>query len=131
MPPTLASVTGAQAYVTGDKAASRDFNDTLHSNLIYVFGFVLTAAFLLLLFTFRSIVVPITAIVLNLLSVAAAYGAMVLVFQHGWFKSLLGFSATGPIVAWLPLFLFVVLFGLWMDYHVFILTRVREGSIAA
>ena len=97
------------------------------SNLIYVFGFVLTAAFLLLLFTFRSIVVPIKAILLNLLSVAAAYGAMVLVFQHGWFKSLLGFSATGPIVAWLPLFLFVVLFGLSMDYHVFILTRVREG----
>ena len=97
------------------------------SNLPYVFGFVLLSAFLLLLFTFRSIVVPIKAIVLNLLSVGAAYGALVLVFQHGWFKSLLGFEYTGPIVAWLPLFLFVVLFGLSMDYHVFILTRVREA----
>ena len=96
------------------------------SHLPIVFGFVLLAAFLLLLVTFRSIVVPIKAIVLNLLSVGAAYGAMVLVFQHGWFKSLLGFHATGPIVAWLPLFLFVVLFGLSMDYHVFVLTRVRE-----
>ena len=86
-----------------------------------------SAAFLLLLLTFRSLVVPIKAIVLNLLSVGAAYGAMVLVFQHGWFKSLLGFDATGPIVAWLPLFLFVVLFGLSMDYHVFILSRVREA----
>ena len=86
-----------------------------------MFGFVLSAAFLLLLVTFRSIVVPIKAIALNLLSVAAAYGAMVLVFQHGWGKSLLGFSETGPITSWVPLFMFVVLFGLSMDYHVFIL----------
>ena len=70
---------------------------------------------------------PIKAIVLNLLSVLAAYGMLVLVFQHGWFKSVLGFSQTGPITAWLPLFLFVVLFGLSMDYHVFILSRVREA----
>ena len=85
------------------------------------------AAFLLLLVTFRSIVVPIKAIVLNLLSVGAAYGAMVLVFQHGWFKGLLGFSETGPIVAWIPLFMFVVLFGLSMDYHVFILIAGPRG----
>src|SRR5215207_6547688 len=126
VPSTLGSAAGVEAYVTGGRATDRDFNDTLKSHLPYVFGFVLTAAFLLLLFTFRSIVIPIKAILLNLLSVGAAYGAMVLVFQHGWFKSLLGFDATGPIVAWLPLFLFVVLFGLSMDYHVFILTRVRE-----
>jgi RND superfamily putative drug exporter len=81
---------------------------------------------MLLLLTFRSIVVPIKAIVLNLLSIGAAYGAMVLVFQHGWFNSLLGISSTGPIQSWIPLFMFVVLFGLSMDYHVFILTRVRE-----
>ncbi len=87
---------------------------------------MILAAFLLLLVTFRSIVVPIKAIVLNLLSVGAAYGAMMLVFHHGWFKSLLGFSETGPIESWLPLFMFVVLFGLSMDYHVFILSRVRE-----
>ena len=71
--------------------------------------------------------IPIKAIVLNLLSVAAAYGAMVLVFQHGWFKSLLGFTETGPIASWLPLFMFVVLFGLSMDYHVFILTPGPRG----
>ena len=88
---------------------------------------MILAAFVLLLVTFRSIVVPIKAIVLNLLSVAASYGVLVLVFQHGWFKSLLGFSETGPITAWLPMFLFVVLFGLSMDYHVFILSRVREA----
>jgi len=76
--------------------------------------------------TFRSIVIPIKAIILNLLSVGAAYGAMVLVFQHGWFNSLLGVASTGPIESWIPLFMFVVLFGLSMDYHVFILTRVRE-----
>ncbi len=87
----------------------------------------MVAAFVLLLVTFRSIVIPIKAIVLNLLSVGAAYGMLVLVFQHGWFKGLLGFSETGPIVAWLPLFLFVILFGLSMDYHVFILSRIKEA----
>ena len=84
-------------------------------------------AFLLLLVTFRSIVIPIKAIVLNLLSVGAAYGVLVLVFQNGWFESLLGFKSTGAIESWLPLFLFVVLFGLSMDYHVFILSRIREA----
>ena len=98
----------------------------MKSHLPLVFAFVIITAFMLLLVTFRSIVVPIKAIVLNLMSVAAAYGAMVLVFQHGWFKGLLGFTETGPIVAWLPMFLFVVLFGLSMDYHVFILSRVKE-----
>ena len=91
-----------------------------------MFGFVIVSAFLLLLVTFRSIVVPIKAIVLNLLSIGAAYGALVLVFQHGWFNGLLGVAATSPLESWIPLFMFVVLFGLSMDYHVFILTRVRE-----
>jgi uncharacterized membrane protein YdfJ with MMPL/SSD domain len=99
----------------------------MNSSLPYVFAFVLGAAFLLLLVTFRSIVIPLKAIVLNLLSVGAAYGLLVLVFQHGWGDSLLGFESTGAITAWLPLFLFVVLFGLSMDYHVFILTRIREA----
>jgi uncharacterized membrane protein YdfJ with MMPL/SSD domain len=84
-------------------------------------------AFLLLLFTFRSIVVPLKAIALNLLAVAASTGVLVLVFQHRWAQGLLGFHSDGSIVSWLPLFLFVVLFGLSMDYHVFILSRVREG----
>jgi RND superfamily putative drug exporter len=127
VPRTLEAVPGAQAWVDGITAQERDFNHTLTSRLPLVFGFVMLAAFVLLLVTFRSIVIPVKAIVLNLLSVGAAYGAMVLVFQHGWLKSLLGFESTGPIVAWLPLFLFVVLFGLSMDYHVFILSRVREA----
>ena len=96
------------------------------SHLPAVMGFVLISAFLLLMVTFRSVVVPLKAIVLNLLSVGAAYGAMVLVFQEGWFNGLLGVSATGPIESWIPLFMFVVLFGLSMDYHVFVISRVRE-----
>lgn len=127
VPATVGSVEDTKVYVDGQTAQDRDFNDTMKSNIPYVFAFVLSAAFLLLLVTFRSIVVPIKAIVLNLLSVAASYGVMVLVFQHGWLKGLLGFSETGPITAWIPLFMFVVLFGLSMDYHVFILSRVREA----
>ena len=88
---------------------------------------MLLAAFILLLFTFRSIVIPIKAIVLNLLSVGAAYGILVWIFQEGHLESLLGFESTGAIVSWMPIFLFVVLFGLSMDYHVFILTRIREA----
>jgi uncharacterized membrane protein YdfJ with MMPL/SSD domain len=126
-PQTLETVDGVQTYAAGNTAQARDFNDTLRGNIGIVFGFVMMAAFLLLLVTFRSIVIPIKAIILNLLSVFASYGAMVLVFQHGWFKSQLGFSETGPIVQWLPLFMFVILFGLSMDYHVFILSRIREA----
>jgi RND superfamily putative drug exporter len=92
-----------------------------------VIGFVLALAFVLLLVTFRSLVVPLKAIVLNLLSVSAAYGVLVLVFQRHWAQGLLGFHSDGAIIAWLPLFLFVVLFGLSMDYHVFILSRIREA----
>jgi uncharacterized membrane protein YdfJ with MMPL/SSD domain len=93
----------------------------------YVILFVLALAFVVLLVAFRSIVVPLKAIVLNLLSVGAAYGVLVLVFEHRWAQSLLGFTSNGAIVSWLPLFLFVILFGLSMDYHVFILSRVREA----
>jgi RND superfamily putative drug exporter len=92
-----------------------------------VFLFVLAFAFALLLVTFRSVVIAAKAILLNLLSVAAAYGVLVLVFQHGFGKELLGFDYTGGVVAFLPTFLFVILFGLSMDYHVFILSRVREA----
>jgi len=118
---------GAQAAVGGEVAGSRDFNQALKSHMPLVFAFVLGLAFLLLLVSFRSLVIAITAVMLNLLSVAAAYGLLVLVFQHGFGESLLDFQATGSIVAWLPLFLFVVLFGLSMDYHVFILSRIREA----
>ena len=88
--------------------------------------FVLALAFALLLVAFRSVVVPLKAIALNLLSVGASYGVLALVFQHHWAESILGFRSNGTIVSWLPLFLFVVLFGISMDYHVFILSRVRE-----
>ena len=84
-------------------------------------------AFLLMLFTFRSIVIPIKAIILNLLSVGASYGLLMLVFQDGHGEKLLGFTSNGGVTSWLPLFLFVILFGLSMDYHVFILSRVRES----
>lgn len=127
LPSTLGAVNGVEAYATGGPAEAHDFNETVKSHILLVFGFVLSAAFLLLLVTFRSIVIPIKAILLNLLSVGAAYGALVLIFQHGVGKQFLGFSETGPIVPWLPLFLFVILFGLSMDYHVFILSRVREA----
>jgi RND superfamily putative drug exporter len=107
-------------------AGTKDFNDQMKSRMPYVFAFVLGLAFLLLLMTFRSIVIPIKSIILNLLSVGAAYGVLVLVFQHSWAEGLLGFTSNGAITSWLPLFLFVILFGLSMDYHVFILSRVKE-----
>jgi uncharacterized membrane protein YdfJ with MMPL/SSD domain len=120
---------GDDALVAGITAGSKDFNDLMSAKAPVVFAFVLGLAFLLLLVTFRSIVVPVKAIVLNLLSVAASYGVLVLVFQHGWGSSLLGVDEanSGFIVSWLPMFLFVILFGLSMDYHVFILSRVREA----
>ena len=129
VPATIAKVPGTTVDIGGDTAGGKDFNDTMKSHLPLVFGFVLGAAFLLLLFTFRSLVVPIKAIVLNLLSVGAAYGVLTLVFQHGWGASLLGFERQDGITSWLPLFLFVVLFGLSMDYHVFIVSRIREAVL--
>ena len=126
VPATVGKVDGAAVNVTGDAASSADFASNLSSRLPLIFAFVFSLAFLLMLVTFRSIVIPIKAILLNLLSVGAAYGVLVLVFQNGNGESLLGFTSNGGVTNWLPLFLFVVLFGLSMDYHVFILTRVRE-----
>jgi uncharacterized membrane protein YdfJ with MMPL/SSD domain len=127
VPSTVGSVRGVEAVVGGDTATTKDYTDLVKHNAPIVFAFVLGLAFLLLLTTFRSLVIPIKAIVLNLLSVGAAYGVLTLVFQHGWGESILGFESTGAIEPWLPLFLFVILFGLSMDYHVFILSRVREA----
>jgi RND superfamily putative drug exporter len=118
---------GVETAVTGPTAEDVDFTRQIRHALPYVLAFVLALAFGLLLVTFRSIVVPLKAIALNLLSVAASYGVLALVFQHHWAESILGFQSNGTIVSWLPLFLFVVLFGLSMDYHVFILSRVREA----
>ncbi len=129
IPATIDKVPGTEANVTGMTAGSKDFNDTMISHLPLVFGFVLGLTFLLLLVTFRSIVIPIKAIVLNLLSVGASYGVLKLVFQDGHGEGLLGFHSIGGITSWLPLFLFVILFGLSMDYHVFILSRIREAVV--
>jgi uncharacterized membrane protein YdfJ with MMPL/SSD domain len=127
IPATVNAVPGARADVAGLTANSKDFNDVMRSHLPIVFAFVLGVAFLLLLRTFRSVVIPLTAIVLNLLSVGAAYGVLKLVFQDGHLQSLLGFADIGGVIDWLPLFLFVILFGLSMDYHVLILSRIREA----
>ena len=127
IPPVLGTLPeGTQALVTGDTAGSYDFNQTMKQRIWFVFAFVLGLAFLLLLLTFRSIVIPIKAILLNLLSVGAAYGVLVWIFQQGHLQGLLNFRSNGGIVTWLPLFLFTVLFGRSMDYHVFILSRVKE-----
>jgi RND superfamily putative drug exporter len=126
VPATVGKVEGATVNVTGEAASSEDFRSNLDSRLPLIFAFVFGLAFLLMLITFRSIVIPIKAILLNLLSVGAAYGVLVIVFQNGNGESLLGFESNGGVTNWLPLFLFVVLFGLSMDYHVFILSRVRE-----
>ncbi len=117
----------SRVYVSGATAGSVDFTDKMVDSAPYVFGFVLGLAFLLLLVMFRSIVIPVKAIVLNLLSVGAAYGVLVMVFQWGWGVSLLGSEATGVITAWLPLFLFAILFGLSMDYHMLVLNRIKEA----
>jgi uncharacterized membrane protein YdfJ with MMPL/SSD domain len=126
VPATVGKVEGASVNVTGEAASSEDFRTNLDSRLPLIFAFVFGLAFLLMLITFRSIVIPIKTILLNLLSVGAAYGVLVIVFQNGNGESLLGFESNGGVTNWLPLFLFVVLFGLSMDYHVFILSRVRE-----
>jgi uncharacterized membrane protein YdfJ with MMPL/SSD domain len=126
VPATVGALPGAETGVTGNTAQSRDFSDQISSSLPLVFTFVLVLAFVLMLFAFRSIVIAIKAIALNLLSVGAAYGVLVLVFQHGWFKGLLGFESTAGIDPIIPVLLFVILFGLSMDYHVFVISRIRE-----
>ena len=127
VPETVGAVPGAESGVTGLTAQWTDATDEIKSKLPLVFAFVLLFAFVLMLFAFRSVVIAAKAIVLNLLSVGAAYGVLVLVFQHGVGKGLLGFSSTAGIDPVVPLLLFVILFGLSMDYHVFILSRIREA----
>ena len=127
IPATVGRIRGAQVAVTGPTAEDIDFTRQIRHALPYVLAFVLLLAFALLVAAFRSVVVPLKAILLNLLSVGASYGVLALVFQHSWAEPILGFESNGTIVSWLPLFLFVVLFGLSMDYHVFILSRVREA----
>jgi RND superfamily putative drug exporter len=127
VPATVGALSDAEVNVTGMTAQTRDFDEQMARVAPLVFGFVLILALVLMLLTFRSVVIAVKAVLLNLLSVAAAYGVLVLVFQEGWGKSLLGFEATGGIDPFLPVLLFVILFGLSMDYHVFILSRIREA----
>ncbi|MGY1435268.1 MMPL family transporter [Streptomyces reniochalinae] len=119
---------GGQAYVTGELAGSTDFNDQLRDGIVPVFAFITAVTFLLMLVCFRSLPIALASIVLNLLSVGAAYGVMTAVFQHGWGDELFGTQAVGAIESWMPLFVLVVLFGLSMDYHVFVVSRIREAK---
>ncbi len=128
VPDVFSNVQGGELVgVTGFTAGSMDFNDLMAERIWYVFAFVFAMAFMLLLVTFRSIVIPIKAIALNVLSVAAALGIVTWVFQDGHLEDFLNFDSTGAITAWFPLMLFVILFGLSMDYHVFILSRIKEA----
>ncbi|MER7889559.1 MMPL family transporter [Micromonospora sp. NPDC094482] len=130
VPAELRGIPGVEYAVGGGVAASEDYAAHVRDKLPLVMGFVLVLTFLVMVLTFRSVVVAVSSIVLNLLSAGAAYGLLVLVFQGGWADDLLGFTSMGAIVSWLPLFLFVVLFGLSMDYHVFVVSRIREGICA-
>jgi uncharacterized membrane protein YdfJ with MMPL/SSD domain len=127
LPSTVGTLAGTEWAVTGNTAASHDYNAMMKGSAPYVFGFVLLFAFLLLLVSFRSIVIAAKAVALNLLSVGAAYGLVIVTFQWGWGENLLNFKSNGGIASWLPVFMFVILFGLSMDYHVFILSRIREA----
>jgi RND superfamily putative drug exporter len=127
VPSTLSSVPGLRAYVAGDLAFSVDFNTAIHRSIVPVLIFVLALAFVLMLVAFRSVTIAAVSVVLNMLSLFAAFGVIVAVFQHGWGSSLVGTHAVGAIESWLPLFAFVILFGLSMDYQVFVVSRIREA----
>jgi RND superfamily putative drug exporter len=126
LPATIGTVPGATYAVSGEIAITSDYSEHVRQKLPVVVGFVLLLTFVVMTYTFRSLVVAITAIGLNMLSVGAAYGLIVLVFQRSWAEGVLDFRSNGSIVSWVPLFLFVVLFGLSMDYHVFVVSRIRE-----
>ena len=126
LPATLGKVPGISYAVAGDTASNYDFTRQLHDRTPVVLGLVALLAFMLLLMAFRSLAIPLVSIVLNLLSVGAAYGLITLIFQDGRLQGALGYASFGGIISWVPLFMFVFLFGISMDYHVFILTRIRE-----
>lgn len=129
LPATVGTVSGAEVAVGGRVAGENDWLDRMNSRLPLVIGFVLLFTLLVMIVTFRSVVLGVLSILLNLLSVGAAFGVLVLVFQNTWAESLLGFHSVGGIMGWLPLFLFVILFGLSMDYHVFVVSRIREAVL--
>ncbi|MET7332376.1 MMPL family transporter [Nonomuraea sp. NPDC005650] len=130
LPAAFGSLDGVGYAVAGKTAVPYDFTKQLTSRTPLVFGFVLVLAFVLLVVSFRSLAVPLVSIALNLLSIGSAYGVLTWIFQDGHVSSALGFTPYGGVVGWLPLFMFVILFGLSMDYHIFILSRIREHHAA-
>ncbi|MFG2603456.1 MMPL family transporter [Streptomyces sp. NPDC048514] len=118
---------GAEAYLTGSVAGQADFRDTVGDRLPVVIGIVLVLAFLLLMTVFRSLVIPLKAVVLNLFTTAASYGVLVAVFQWGWGDALLGLSEPVPIESYVPMMMFAIVFGLSMDYEIFLLSRIAEA----
>jgi putative drug exporter of the RND superfamily len=125
IPPAIAG-TGAAVYVGGETAAGIDASAFLSARLPWVIALVIVLAFVLLTVVFRSLVVPLKAAVMNLLSIGAAYGVIVAVFQWGWLGAVFGVTRTGPIDPWIPMMMFTIVFGLSMDYEVFLLSRMRE-----
>jgi len=129
VPQTVGTVNGSEYAVGGMVAADVDYAKHVREKLPLVIGFVLLLTFIVMTWTFRSVVVAFTAIGLNMLSAGAAYGLLTLVFENTWAEGLLDFRSNGAVVSWLPLFLFVVLFGLSMDYHVLVVSRIREAVL--
>jgi RND superfamily putative drug exporter len=130
VPQAMHGLDRAEWAVTGDTATSVDGDRQLAAALPWVIGFVVLLTIVIMGWVFRSVVIALTTAAVNLLSAGAAFGVLVLVFQHRWADGLLGFHSTGAVVNWIPLFTFAVLFGLSMDYHVFVLSRVREAALA-
>ncbi|ADD41383.1 MMPL family transporter [Stackebrandtia nassauensis] len=127
VPDALADVSGAKAVVGGAVAQSYDYVDHQWDKMPLVIGFVMLLTMVMMAVAFRSVVVAVVAALLNTLSALAAFGLLVLVFQKTWATELLDFKSSGAIISWIPLFLFVILFGLSMDYHVFVVSRIREA----
>ncbi len=128
VPAALQGIDGAQFAVGGDTANSVDGDHHMADRLPWVIGFVVLLTMLIMGWVFRSVVIALTTAAVNLLSAGASFGVLVLTFQHSWAESLLGFHTTGSLINWIPLFTFVVLFGLSMDYHVFVISRIREAA---
>jgi RND superfamily putative drug exporter len=127
VPAAFGDLPDTRAYVTGELAFSQDFNAQLERSIAPVIVFVLVMAFVLMLVAFRSVTVAVVSVLLTVVSMAAAFGVMVAVFQHGWAAGLVQARGVGAIESWIPLFAFVILFGLSMDYQVFVVSRIREA----
>jgi uncharacterized membrane protein YdfJ with MMPL/SSD domain len=127
--PDATAHTGIRAYLTGPNAANVSFSDLIGQRLPWLIATVIVLSMILLLFVFRSVLIPVKAAVMNLFSVSAAYGVLTAVSQWGWGGRLFGFPEDIPVTTWVPVFLFVILFGLSMDYEVFLLSRIREAYL--